>query len=69
MHFSPKNWEPTEKNMAPHESRDPEKPCVEFEERLLNTLRENRMCQKIYQSDNQEHVARLLPTARLDITY
>ena len=24
MHFSPKNWEPTEKNMASHESRDPE---------------------------------------------
>ena len=23
-HFSPKNWEPTEKNMASHESRDPE---------------------------------------------
>ena len=25
MHFSPKHWEPPEKNMASHKSRDPEK--------------------------------------------
>ena len=30
MHFSPKNWEPTEKNMASHESRDPEETMCEI---------------------------------------
>ena len=44
--------EPTEKNMASHERRDPEKPCVKFEESRLNTLRENRICQKVNQSAN-----------------
>ena len=29
MHFLPENWEPTEQNMAAHESRDPEKPMCE----------------------------------------
>ena len=28
--FSPKNWEPTEKNMASHESRDPEETMCEI---------------------------------------
>ena len=30
MHSSPKNWEPTEKNMASHESRDPEETMCEI---------------------------------------
>ena len=30
MHFSPKNWEPTEKNMTSHESRDPEETMCEI---------------------------------------
>ena len=30
MHFSPKHWEPTEKNMASHESRDPEETMCEI---------------------------------------
>ena len=30
MHFSPKNWEPTEKNMASCESRDPEETMCEI---------------------------------------
>ena len=34
------------------------KPCVKFEERRLNTLRENRICQKINQNINQERAAR-----------
>ena len=28
--FPPKNWEPTEKNMASHESRDPEETMCEI---------------------------------------
>ena len=36
-HFSPKNWEPTEKNMASHESRDPEETMSE----ILRTQVEN----------------------------
>ena len=34
------------------------KPCVKFEERRLNTLRENRICKKVNQNANQEHAAR-----------
>ena len=30
MHFLPKNWEPTDTNMASHESRDPEETMCEF---------------------------------------
>ena len=30
MQFSPKNWEQTEKNMASHESRDPEETMCEI---------------------------------------
>ena len=30
MHFSPKNWEPTEKNMTSNESRDPEETMREI---------------------------------------
>ena len=34
------------------------KPCVKFEERRLNTLRENRICQKVNLNVNQERAAR-----------
>ena len=30
MHFLPKNWEPTEKNMASHKSRDPKDTMCEI---------------------------------------
>ena len=30
IHFLPNNWEPTEKNMASHESRDPEEIMCEI---------------------------------------
>ena len=39
------------------------KPCVKFEERRLNTLRENQICQKV----NQKRATRP-SAARLDIT-
>ena len=34
------------------------KPCVKFEERRLNTLRENLICQTVNQNVNQERAAR-----------
>ena len=30
MHFLPKNWEPNEKSMESHESREPEKTMCEI---------------------------------------
>ena len=30
MHFLPKKWEPTEKNMTSHENRNPEETMCEF---------------------------------------
>ena len=36
MHFSPKNWEPTEKNMASNESRDPEETMCEIWSTQIN---------------------------------
>ena len=41
------------------------KPCVKFEERRLNTLRENQICKKVNQNANQERAARR-PTAHPD---
>ena len=32
--------------------------CVKFEERRLNTLRENQICKKVNQNVNQESAAR-----------
>ena len=52
MHFFTKKLEPTEKNMASHESRDPEATMCKFEERRFNTLRENGICKKVNQSIN-----------------
>ena len=43
------------------------KPCVKFEEPRLNTLRENRICQKVNLNVNQERAARP-PVACRDIT-
>ena len=40
------------------------KPCVKFEERRFNTLRENRICQTVNQNVNQEHTAGPPPTAQ-----
>ena len=34
------------------------KPCVKFEERRLNTLRENQICKMVNQKVNQECAAR-----------
>ena len=45
------------------------KPCVKFEERRLNILRENRICQKVNQNVNQERAARPPPATCPDITY
>ena len=38
-----------------------QKSCVKFEERRLNTLRENRICQKGNQNVKQERTARHPP--------
>ena len=47
MHFSPKNWEPTERTWHHIKAEILKKPCVKFEERRLNTLRETRICQRV----------------------
>ena len=39
MHFSPKNWEPTEKNMASHKSRDPEETMCDKRAARVSYLR------------------------------
>ena len=42
MHFSPKNLEPSVNRTWHHmKTVTLKKPCVKFEERRLNTLREN----------------------------
>ena len=37
------------------------KPCVKFEVRRLNTLRENRICKKVNPNVNQERTAHRPP--------
>ena len=45
-----------------------EKQCVKFEERRLNTLQENRICQKVNLNVNQKRAIRPAPAVRPDIT-
>ena len=64
MHFSPKNWEQTEKTWHHMKAETLKKSCVKFEARRLNTLLENRICIKVNQNVIQERAPRRLSPAR-----
>ena len=60
MHFSPQIGNQLIRAWHHKKAETLKKPCVKFETRRLNTLRENWICKKVNQNINQERAA---PTA------
>ena len=58
MHFHQKIGNQLKRTWHHMKVETPKKPCVKFEERRLNTLRENLICKKVNQNVNQEYTAR-----------
>ena len=58
MHFYQKIGNQLKRTWHHMKAETLKKPCVKFESRRLNTLRENRICKKVNQNVNQERAAR-----------
>ena len=61
MHFHQKFWNQLKRTWHQMKAETLKKPYVKFEERRLNNLRENQICQKVNQNVYQECAARLPP--------
>ena len=58
MHFNQKIGNQLKRTWHHMKAETLKKPCVKFEERRLNTLRENQICQKVYQNVNRPRMRR-----------